>query len=263
MASEGTIKASFEAKLAGAGILKDAISAVYEIVKEDVSFKLTKDGLFLSAMDAANVSMVTFRLLVTAFEDYKLSEERTIGVDMERLMQVVKQADSGDAVTIRFGGDEASNLSFVFKSALSTRRFNIPLLDNPSEGRKPPTINFEATVVVKSTALSQAISDAEVFSDSVIFLADSGKFSIEASGETGKAITELEKGVDTALVELQVTAPAKARYAVDYLKKIVKGGKLSETAKIQFKSDFPIQVEYSVTDKLQLKYVLAPRIESE
>lgn len=253
--------AIFEAKLASAGILKDAISAVYEIVKEDVSFRLTKDGLYLSAMDAANVSMVTFRLLVTAFSDYKLSEEKTIGVDMERLMQVVKQTGSSDAMTLKLGEDSAS-LSIVLKGA-STRRFSIPLLDNPSEGRKPPTINFEATIVVKSDVLSQAVSDAEVFSDSVLFIADAKSFSMEASGETGKSATELEKGSDDALVEITATSPAKARYAVDYLKKIVKGGKLSETAKLQFKSDFPVQIEYLVTDKLQLKYVLAPRIESE
>ena len=86
---------------------------------------------------------------------------------------------------------------------------------------------------------------------------------MEASGETGKGTLELEKGKDDALVELEVTAPAKARYAVDYLKKMLKGAKLADNVKIQFKTDFPIQVEYAVTDTLQLKFVLAPRIESE
>ncbi len=255
------VKNAFEAKLAGAGILKDAVSAVYEIVKEEVSFKLTKDGLYFSAMDPANVSMVTFRLLVTAFESYSLTEEKTIGIDMERLMQVMKQAGSSDALTLKLP-QESSTLSIVLKGS-GTRRFNIPLIENPSEGRKPPTINFEATVVLKSDSLSQAISDAEVFSDSVLILADKKTFSVEASGENGKVVTELEKGRDEALVEIEATAPAKARYAVDYLRKMVKGGKLSETAKIQFKTDFPIQLEYLVTDKIQLKYVLAPRIESE
>jgi proliferating cell nuclear antigen len=252
---------AFEGKMKGAGLLKDAVAAVYEIVKEDVSFKLTKDGLFLSAMDPANVSMVMFRMLVPAFETYSLAEEKTIGVDMERLMQVMKQAGASDSVTLKLEKD-AANIAVIFKGE-STRRFQIPLLENPAEGRKPPSITFEANALLKSDVLAQGVSDSEIFSDSVVFLADKEKFSMEASGETGKSGLELEKGKDDALVELEVSAPAKARYAVDYLKKMLKGAKLAENVRVQFKTDFPIQVEYAVTDTLQLKFVLAPRIESE
>jgi proliferating cell nuclear antigen len=257
----GSNVVAFEGKLKAAGLIKDAIAAVYEIVKEDVSFKLTKDGLFLSAMDPANVSMVIFKLLVPAFETYSLKEETVIGVDMERLMQVLKQASPMDSLTLKLE-EGAANLSLVFRGT-STRRFQIPLVNNPSEGRKPPTITFEVTAVLKSDVLAQGVSDAEVFSDSVVFLADKGKFSMETAGEMGRSALELEKGVDAALIELTVDAPAKSRYAVDYLKKMLKGAKLAENVRIQFKSDFPIQVEYSITDTLQIKFVLAPRIESD
>ncbi len=251
----------FEGKLKSAGLLKDAIAAVYEIVKEDVSFKLTKDGLFLSAMDPANVSMVIFKFLVPAFETYSLKDETLVGVDMERLMQVMKQAGSSDAVTIKMEKG-AANVSLVFRDN-STRRFQIPLLNNPSEGRKPPNITFEATAVLRSDVLAQGVSDAEVFSDSVILMADKTRFSMETAGEMGKSTLELEKGRDDALVEISAEAPAKARYAVDYLKKMLKGAKLAENVRLQFKTDFPIQVEYAVTDTLQLKFVLAPRIETD
>lgn len=251
----------FEGKLKNAALLKDSFAAVYEIVKEEATIKLTKDGFSLAAMDPANVSMVVFRLLVPAFESYDLSEERMIALDMERLMQVLKQSSSGDSVTIKLPKD-GPNLSIVFKGA-STRRFQIPLLENPSEGKKAHNITYEASAVIRSSVLSQGISDAEVFSDSVLILADKDKFSMEASGEMGKAVLELEKGKDDALAELDVQSPAKARYSVDYLKKMLKAEKLAETVKLQFKTDFPIQLEYSATDTLQLRFVLAPRIESE
>ena len=48
--------------------LKDSISIISELVNE-AKLKISKDGIELVAMDPANVAMVIFRLLPTAFTE--------------------------------------------------------------------------------------------------------------------------------------------------------------------------------------------------
>lgn len=251
---------AFEAKLSNAGLLKDAVGVISEIVNEEVTFKFGKDGIFMNAMDPANVSMVVFRLLRPAFEVYKLDDEQSVTVDMERFDQVLKQSKPSDIVAIKMD-DKDNELKFMFKGE-STRRFSIPLIAETKEEKKVPSLDFDASVLLRSDVLSQGVSDAEIVSDSVLFIADSKSFRTEAYTEgSGKAELNLETG-DGALQELKVSAPSKARYAVDYLKKMMKGGKLADSVKIEFKTDFPLKLEFVKTDLLQLAFILAPRVES-
>ena len=48
---------------------KDSIAVISELVNE-ARFKVTKDGIELVAMDPANVAMVIFKLLSSAFAEH-------------------------------------------------------------------------------------------------------------------------------------------------------------------------------------------------
>jgi DNA polymerase III sliding clamp (beta) subunit (PCNA family) len=47
------------------------------------------------------------------------------------------------------------------------------------------------------------------------------------------------------------------------LKKIIKGGKLTGKVKLQFGNDYPLRVDYLVQDKLNLGFILAPRVAND
>ena len=55
--------------------------------------------------------------------------------------------------------------------------------------------------------------------------------------------------------------PVRARYSLDYLKKIFMARKLSDTAKIAMATDYPMKVQFEVPNKMRLAFVLAPRVE--
>ena len=61
--------------------LKDSILIISELVNE-VNLKIYKDRIELVAMDPANVSMVIFKLLSSAFSEYNVKEEKTIGINL-------------------------------------------------------------------------------------------------------------------------------------------------------------------------------------
>lgn len=248
----------FEAKISEASVLSDSIKAIYELIKEEVSFKLTNDGMSLRAMDPANVAMVSFRLLVPAFEAYKLEGDMTLGVDMERLYNVLKQALPGDAVVLK--ADE-TKLHITYEGR-SKRRFSIPLLELNNEDRKAPNLEFSTTARITPNAMKQALSDAKVVGDSVVFNAADDVLKISATGDTGEVEVEL-KADNEQLLALEVREASRARYALDYLEKMIKGSKLSNEVIVKFKTDYPIEIDYALKDTLMLSFILAPRVETD
>ncbi len=113
---------------------------------------------------------------------------------------------------------------------------------------------------VQSDMLDQGVSDADIVAESVSFTADRDKFTIAAAGDLSKANVEVPKGED---VSIDAQGEQKSKYSVEYLKKMIKGSKISDDVKIQFSDDYPLRLEYLEKNKVQLAFILAPRVENE
>ena len=48
-----------------------------------------------------------------------------------------------------------------------------------------------------------------------------------------------------------------------YLKKIMKGAKLTDTAFLSLGNDYPLKIEYKIRDKMSLQFILAPRVQND
>ena len=58
-----------------------------------------------------------------------------------------------------------------------------------------------------------------------------------------------------------ISEPVRARYSLDYLKKISKAKKLSPEAEMAMATDYPMRLEFNIPDKMRLGFILAPRVE--
>ena len=130
------------------------------------------------------------------------------------------------------------------------------------QDQKPPNLEFPVSIKVKSEIIEEGISDAEIVSDAVVLEADAEGFTMRAEADNKKAELKLEKG-NESLVELKANSKVKSIFPLDYLKKFVKAGKLSPECTLQLGNDYPMKLDFKVLDKLQLTFILAPRIESE
>ena len=54
-----------------------------------------------------------------------------------------------------------------------------------------------------------------------------------------------------------------SKYSIEYLKKIVKGGKLTNNVSLSFGKEYPLRVDYQIMDKLMLSFILAPRVDTD
>ncbi len=240
--------------LAEPKLLKDSISIIADLVTE-AQFKITPDAIELIAMDPASVAMVTFKLLSSSFEEYDVKEEQTIALNLNNVKQVLKRA-TNCKITLELLEDK---LKFIMKGK-STKTFMLPLIEIEESERKMPNLNFEATVVTNSAVLTEAIEDMDIIGESVSLETDKNKFKVSSKGDMSKADVEIDSDDDTKIVS---EGKFKSKYSIEYLKKMIQGAKLAPKVSLQFANDYPLKVEYKVLNKMQLVFILAPRVENE
>ncbi len=245
----------FKATISDVSLLRDSIDTISQLIGEGV-FNLSKNGISLVATDRAMVAVVRFELKKDAFDDYKCDKESSIGVNIENLLQILRRAKSTDNITLETSDD--SKLKIEMKGE-GTRKFSIPLLDI-TKGEIPEIdqLDFSSKMQIKTGVMEEGISDADIISDSLIFETDGKGLVMKTEGDSSSVESKIDK--DSGLIEISGDN-VRSRYALEYLKKMIKAGKISETASIQMGRDFPMKIEFVKPDKLSMGFVLAPRVE--
>ena len=237
--------------------LKDSILVISELVNT-ANLKISKDKIELIAMDPANVAMIIFKLLSSAFSEYSVNEEKVIGVNLASLTQILKRVKPTDSLTLQL--DETRNRLNVILNGMTTKKFELALLDIEEREQKIPNLKFSAKVESNTLLFNEAIEDMDIIADSLSLMAGAEKFVVSSEGNVSSGKVEISNDEETL-----ITAPntVSAKYSVEYMKKIVKGSKLSNNVILEFAQDYPLRVEYRVIDKLSLTFILAPRMPTD
>ncbi len=236
---------------------KDSISIISELVSE-VKLKAGSAGLEIIAMDPANVAMVIFKLLSSCFTQYDVKETEEAAVNLNSVKQILRRANADDMLTLET--TDENKLKIILKGT-TTRSFSLPLLDLEDREQKVPELQFPVTVEMDADLLSNSIDDASVVAESVTFLGEPHQLSVKAEGDLSKAFIEIRPNESTSIKA--GSDKYKAKYSLEYLKKMVQGSKLADRVSLQFNSDYPLKLEYKVIDRLQLSFILAPRVDND
>jgi len=237
--------------------LKESISIISEIVTE-ARFKITKDAVELVAMDPANVAMVIFKLFSSAFIEYDVKKEVDISINLGNLKQILRRINPNDMLNLEI---EANKLKVQLRGD-NIRTFNLPLIDIDDKEQKVPELNFPVKVELPSSMFNDAVEDADIVAESISFIAENGKFTIEASGDLSQVKTEVCES-ENVKIGFEGEGNIKAKYSVEYLKKMISGSKLSDRVIINFNKDYPLKLDYKSIDKVLLSFILAPRVEND
>ena len=238
-------------------LLNAAISVLSDFITE-ASFSFQKDGIKLHALDPANISMVIMNILPTAFQEFKVEQPVDITLNLEALKQALKRAKPTDPVTLTLDKNKL-RITIIGKS---TKNFYVPLLEREGKERKVPALDFMATVELDAIEFRDYIDDASIAGDAVIFEADKNNFTITAGDLGSKVSILLTKGNDP-LLQLAAGDLVRATYSVEYLKKMARSAALAEAVTVQFAKDYPMRLDFRSLNKMQMTFILAPRIENK
>ncbi len=237
--------------------LKESITIISDLVNE-ARFKITKDALELIAMDPANVAMVIFKLLSSAFTEYNVKEDSEIAINLGNLKQILRRAKANDMVTLEI----AENKLRIQLKSNTTRTFNIPIIELEEKEQKVPDLKFPVNISMPCSQLNESVEDAGIVAESLSFEAEQKKFNILAEGDLSQVKIEIPAD-DATKIDVEGSSKIKSKYSIEYLKKMIGASKLTENVDLHFNKDYPLKLEYKELDKLMLSFILAPRVEND
>lgn len=237
--------------------LRESINIISELVSEG-RFKVTSNGVELVAMDQANVAMVVFKLLSSCFVEYTVEKDTDLCINLQNLKQILRRAKPNDALTLELGDD--SKLHIILKGA-STRKFSLATLELDEKEQKVPDLTFPVIITTSTDTLNDAIEDVGVVSESASFICEPDKLTVRGEGDFSKANIEIPASERTEISN-DSSDPVRSKYSIEYLKKMILGSKLTDKVTILFDKDYPLKLDFKEVDKVQLSFILAPRVEN-
>ncbi len=243
----------FQAKIKSE-VLKEAVD-VLSIITDEGKFNLTKDGISTKVTDPAHVAMLELTLNKKAFEEYKV-DECTLGIDIDKLKDVIKLAGPGE--TIEMQHDEDKN-RLILNIGNITRRMALIDTEGMSEP-KVPILTLPALLTINTEEAKRGIKASEPVSDHVELKVSPDGFEMTAKGDTDTVILKLHKDL---LEKLDCKEGVKSLFSLDYIGKMIKTVS-SPNIGLHLGNDMPIDLDFDFADgNGHVRYLLAPRIESE
>ena len=233
-------------------LFSDVIGIISELVME-VKLQVNKEGMSIVAVDPANVAMIFFKLPVSAFSQLE-AEDETIGVNLESLRAILRRCSAGSSLIMK---TEENFLKLEIVDKIK-REFTLTMIDLEGKDKPIPALDFSTRIEMGSIDFAEAVEDCAIVADSCALEADSNRFSISAKGSLNSA--KLSYSSD----EIRIESPSvsKSKYSLEYLQKIVKATKITDTVVLNFSNDYPMKAEFK-TPMIDLSFILAPRVETE
>jgi proliferating cell nuclear antigen len=248
----------FHATLDSTKTWKQIIDSLATLLTE-AHFRVSESGISLRQLDSSKAAMVDLALPSDIFQEYTCKGEHDICLGIDELTKISKRM-AGDE-HLEFNLDEAENRFEIKMVGQADRVFKLQLLKPPEDQTKKPGIEFEAKAEMLADTFKQAIKDIAVVSSHVKISAESDKLTFTGEGDTGEANVFLTtKGDAPALFQLEVSGKSVAMYALNYLSEISKAI-ASDSLMLQFTSNKPLLLEYSIAEAGSISFVLAPRVE--
>ncbi len=231
---------------------KRAIDAISSFISEG-NFRFSEKGVSLRAVDPSQIVLVDCFIDKSAFSQYVI-EPTYVGVDVVEFSRMLARSLPNDKLLMDVGESEIElNLEGDFY-----RTFQLPLIDvsDSEKELKLPTQNFDAKVEVNARLLKEALKDAQIFGSSVVVKVKDGKFGLEAKGSPGTLKTISKQ---SHMVVVSSTVNVTSKYSLNFLSNVVKEADNDSPIVLEFKSDAPMRVTYSI-GKARMQYYLAHMI---
>ncbi|HYA10543.1 MAG TPA: DNA polymerase sliding clamp [Thermoplasmata archaeon] len=234
-------------------VLRELVEVVSTLVSE-VKLAVSKDGLEAKAVDPSHVAMLVLKLQKAAFEEFT-GEPTEIGVDVEKLKEVLRLSKPGDVLELQYDGKNR----LVASVGRVTRQMAV--VDPASiTDPKVPNVAPPATVVVKTEDMRQGIRGSESFTDHVTLTLEPEAFTMHSEGDTDRLDLRIPK---ETLPRLDVKEAVKSMYPLDFFSAMVKAISADE-ATLHVGNEYPLKIEFTMgMGRGEGRYLLAPRVEED
>jgi proliferating cell nuclear antigen PCNA len=237
--------------------IKNILPTIVSFLSEG-TFKANKDGIFLSSLDPANVAVILLDMYPNMFTEYDIQDEEKFTINLEDLKKIMTRVALKNQISWEIDKEKNKFVLTVYGKAKKV--FTLPLIESEGSFMDLPNLELPVKVEMDSKAFYDIIESAKVIADEIKIVADpeGPKVSFIAEGELKDMRIDLTPQ-DESVLSMEVPSKAMTRYSIDYLYKLSKVARISDTLTFKLDSGKPIWIDYKSTDKFKFGFVLAPR----
>lgn len=259
---------SLKATLPQGKMFRDIIDSLKENLT-DATFICSPEGLRLSNMDSAHVSLVSLVMPSALFYEYSCTSEFPFSISLVTLFKIVKSMTNDSSnITISTSAtfDVLKLVAVNINTGNTEAEYEIPLMCIDSEELNIPSHLHEAQVKIPSSIVKAHLTTLEQFGDVITILVDHEKIGFRTKGDSGAGSywcfnKEAECDITMAAGATLVANP----FSVFYLKKFSKSAVLSEKMIIRTSNGRPLEFVFKIgknanrLDNGSITYYLAPK----
>ncbi|MFQ6062981.1 MAG: DNA polymerase sliding clamp [Methanosarcinales archaeon] len=249
-------------------ILKQFVNCCSVISNEGL-LRISSDKWRSIISDPANVSMIDITLNNDAFEVYEFekegeeeSEEIRLGIDLNKLADLLKMAEKEDSVELTLKNGNKMNLQ------IKELKYSVLLLD-PDVIKKendPPQLDPPAQVIITGSEFNRACKAAEKVSKYISLGVEEDSegggpplFYMEAKGDADSVRLEINRDY---LIGMKAST-VRSLFSLEYLDQINKAYSKNSEITLDLGNDYPLRLTFEIADGFgECVYYLAPRIEN-
>jgi len=204
------------------------------------------------AVDPASVAAVALDLPAEAFEAYAAGGE-TVGVDVDRLADVVGLADPGDAVRLVLDTDRRQLHVLVGELAYTLGLIDPEAIREPLD---PDEMNYDcpAELTIEGRDVSRIVAAADMVSSHLTLGVDEETFYAEAAGDTDDVALSFDRDDLLALTP----ADAASLFSLDYLRELARPIPAGSEVAVELGTEQPVTLSFSLGEG-EATFLLSPR----
>jgi proliferating cell nuclear antigen PCNA len=250
----------------------DSFAGLFQHIKlftEHINILFMSDKMFVQGMDSSRVSIFEIYLPVAWFDKYELTEDVTLGIQINVLNKVMATRDKAQMMRWQ-SGDDKLFIDFVCAPSSSPKgggvfdkSFEIPLMDIDSEMMMIPDQESEVEFSVPAIKFAVLIDQLKLFGDTVQF--DCSETAIQLtshSQDCGKMTVDIPID-DLTSFAINEGEKLSLSYSLTHLHNICLYSKIAPEVMIHMSNNYPIKMIFSLADDAQIVLYLAPKLSDD
>ena len=268
----------------------DIFAALFQHIKlftEHVNIMFQDNGLYIQTMDSSRISILEITLPAAWFDEYKFTQNITLGVNALLLFKVLSTRDPSQTLHIQYDEEQDDKLFVHFQGQASSqgqgpipvrssnafdKHFEIPLMAIDNDLMSIPAIEYQAEFSIPSANFAALVNQLRLFGDTMQIECSEDKIQLSSnSGETGNMIVDIPID-DLSSFAIQEGERLELSFSLAQLNNICLYSKLARDMEINLTANYPIKLVYALEPKVeseaedtttsiaQIVFYLAPKI---
>ena len=224
---------------------------------DTVTFRFSKDQLFIQGMDGSHVALYELFLDKYWFDAYKFEEGDlgTITISQDILERVLSMRQKNQIIKIDYSGNP-DKLNIEFK--------NLKPTEKESDLLEIPDVEYEVDFSISAKTFNLLMAQMINFDEDIKMEFSETRIRFTASGDTlGSMKVDLFSDKVEYVEEYSIAEGSElnSSFSIKYFNAFCKFDKLSSKVNLHFSENYPMQLRYNIDDKSYMRFMLAPKVE--